>query len=131
MIQNTDRFTIDKRFTNRLRWVHIKSLNWTLGKRANLYVTPYHYHCWKDNIGTKLFWSRHASMNKKAFLSLKRGHKTVQMKNIWLKSWKWRKICLGTLTSFTLHVLKEWVIWKSFLVTARWSLFLLQKAFQN
>ena len=73
MIQNTDRFTIDKRFTNRLRWVNIKSLNWTLGKRANLYVTPYHYHCWKDNIGTKLFWSRHASMNEKAFYISQKG----------------------------------------------------------
>ena len=95
ILNDTDWFNIDKRFKNRLHWVHIKSLNWTLGKRRNLYVTPYHYHCWKDNIGTKLFWSRHASLNKKASLYLsKKGHKTAQTKNIWLKSWKWRKYVL-------------------------------------
>ena len=95
ILNDIDWFNIDKRFKNRLRWVHIKSLNWTLGKRRNLYVTPYHYHCWKDNIGTKLFWSRHASLNNKASLYLsKKGHKTAQTKNIWLKSWKWRKYVL-------------------------------------
>ena len=73
ILNDIDWFNIDKRFKNRLRWVHIKSLNWTLGKRENLYVTPYHYHCWKDNIGTKVLWRRHASVNENAFYISQKG----------------------------------------------------------